>query len=1668
MRRFVIALCLGLLTIAQVQAVEPVFYASFDRSIEPEKSAGKAAATTGDTAPARFIPGVVGQAVVVAPRSWVSYSAAQNLKPDKGSISFLARPVGWGGNDGILHFFLKARSPTNDWIIIYKVPENKLQFTGGNAANYSYAEAPAENWKDGQWKHICVTWAREEAALYVDGAPVAKARWPVLARDFGDEFMLGGTMFGESTAEQAIDELKIYSETLSAEEVAGIFAKYKEPMEQANTTAGERNARQSAAHAVDVRVLLSASLNNSIDAQHAQGVATAKPAGNIAFTRGIRDGVKAVLLGRNSSLAYPLSGNLNPIAGTMSFWIKPVGWSGGDGGWHYMVRMAGDDDWILVQTVSNSLIALGGTRQQYSQNSVPIADWSDGVWRHVAVTWDNGLSRIYFDGKPVTEARTWPRVPVNLGNEIILGGQLHGDSKGQIAVQDFEIRDAALSPAQVEAMYLAAVNAIPALLAQRNFVKQQQVLDPLNIATPAYGAILLPSSQAHSSELQIEKACDGDFETHYLSDTGSFPNWVEIRWPQPAKINKLRVNESPDHQTAKYRIDAHVNGGWKTIVPETTNTRRAGEQIIEMFDPVETSRIRFMMLAPATNDARLACSLIQEIQACSAEPMPDFGRIAKPAWKSHWIWFPEGDVSDVTRYFRAHVQVDDPAKVSRAVLQIGCDDAYEAYINGQRIGSGGIPTDRYEVRGFLKAGDNIIAIKASQFSGFAGLICELAMLSSDGIVRIASDHSWKTTKQPSADWKLASEDESSWQNSAEHGIPPNCPDHGDQAYYDEIGKDRFILGGVGIAPDGTRPGQFVELNIQASIAHPTEHDYAFEARIGERKVSLFSDFTVARKTFLPAIPTSQWKPGQMQTLTTRILLPDWSPHGSVPLFLTPIGPDAQRVFDGADADGVIGQVNIRRFDVNPIPWPTAPPTVKVQPADDTGHAKLLVNGRVLPPQILTENSYASYQAFGEQAKTGIHLWRIYATRGRDSKFYPNDKERERAELCRVFDAQVDALLKVDPDAYILIGTTFNVSQEWTDQYPDDATQLANGNRVQHSFSSRRWIKETRGDIDAIVKHLMSRPYAGHVIGLHFGIGDGPETYYWGLNANPYGTPREKLILGDFSPEHIAAFRRWLRRRYAGNEQALRSAWKSPDLSFDNAGIDLDALRRQDLFMFRDPAVSRSATDYWEFHSDVMAQRVIDIAGAIKHSSGGRYITGFWGLYSNGMNALSNVPGKLQHSAYAGLQKALESKDIDYIAMLQEYLNVRWGTPMVPDNLTESIRRHGKLCLIEYDMRTFFTPVQFTERTFSQQETLSVMWRDISAAAVHGDAFWWVGFPQGTTGRISVPWFAEESILDTLAHGKRVYDACYRLDLRSASEVAVFANNADVYVLDSMTGHHLLASTQYNTWANELTKLGAPFDQYQLDDISLPAMDQYKVYIFLNAFNIDDIRREKIRKLLEKPGKTVVWLYAPGFSDGNSLSVDNIRRLTGFKVEMENRVGLPEAKIDVTHRFTAGVSKDHVIRPHPYEHHAGPFQIGPIFDIVDDSATPLGHYTDTGKVACAFKTFGPNNRAIYMAIPYLDSALARSICRAAGVHLYSENDIYLDASRRLLTITSTAEGYHSTIQLPQRCAVYDIFNKRQVASDTDAFQADVPPLTTVLYFVGPAAEMIKLDQELRTP
>lgn len=1406
------------------------------------------------------------------------------------------------------------------------------------------------------------------------------------------------------------------------------------------------------------RPLFRASFDATTTADMSAGEGKPTTVGTPELAGGVRG--KAVLVGKDDYLAYSLKDNLDAVQGSLAFWAKPVGWSGNDEKFHYFVSMPGPQQWMMIQTVEGTAAFLGGSRTAFTRSGTSIADWRDGEWRQVVVTWKGDQGRLYLDGKPAPPV-TWPVVPTDLGDSLLVGGQLFGTAPGRTAIDELTIYGRALAPELVAELYRADVAASPVLAKTGTpTAPTMPRIEPTNLVKPELGAIVLPSSQSAAPEDAVENVFDANFDTKWVSASGTFPNWLEVRWPQPITAHALVIQEYRQTQTARYRIEAYQAGKWKEVVAPTPNAGPPGTPLRIEFAPLRTTRLRYTMLSP-TGEAQKASSFVSELQVLgTSDQAQALARMSPPAWGSQWIWYPEPDVSNVARFFRRHFSVADPAAVRQAWLQIGADDAYEVYLNGHKVGSGNIPTQLYEVTRWLQRGDNVLAVKSQEYDLFEGVIAELALNTARTTTRIVSDRSWKAFDHEVQGWQSNDFDDAAWKSAQERGIPPHSQ-HPDQKYFNVTPKETFVLKGVRAAPLAARPGKQVHIEVQLAAPQGVQHDYAFVLRLGDAPLTQYGDFTVATKAFLPPTPTSRWKKGQAYSLALDVTLPEWAPDGEIPIFLTPVGRGvAAQVGTSGSA---VGRLRIQRFATAPKPWPATPPRAQVVERD--GRPVLTVNGKVVPPYIQTVEGYSSYQAMGEYARTDNHLWRLWAQKGLHSPYVVDDPAKENAAFFPVVDQIITNLLKVDPNAYIIFGTQLTMPKAWTDKYPDDAALLANGERVQFSLSSRRWLARTQDDLRALVRHLQSQPYSGHVIGLHFDLAG--ETYYWGYTANAPGTPRDQLLLGDYSPEHLRAFRVWLRERYGDDVNALRAAWQDKTVNFETASPDLKVLQLEDVGNFRNPARTRMAFDYWEFHADVMAARVNDIARTIKAASGSKFITGFWGLYSNGFNAATGNPGKLQQVAYAGLQKVLRSPWVDYVANLQAYAHVRWGTPMVPTNLTGSIRAHGKLALVEYDMRTFFTPLVFSERTYSQAESLAVMQRDTAAAALHGDMLWWVGFGEGTQGRASVPWYDDDSLLDALRQNNRVYQATAGANSTSAAEVAVFVNNADVYGLDALTAHSVLSSAQYNPIYFEFPKLGAPSDFYELEDIARPEMARYKVFVFLNAYNVSPALRESIKARVRVAGKTAVWLYAPGFSDGKQLSTDLIRDLTGFSVAYDTQALTPVVTLDAKHALTQGLPADYTLQPRPWEHDSGPFRIGPIFNVTDADATPLGHYTQGGKVACALKTVDGAN-SIYLAIPAIDAAFLRSICQFSGVHLYTAQPTYLDASHDFLTLTAQADGLEQTVKLPHAATVYDIFAHRVLARNATEFRAQIAPLKTGFYFVGDEAGVARLEKALHDP
>ena len=83
---------------------------------------------------------------------------------------------------------------------------------------------------------------------------------------------------------------------------------------------------------------------------------------------------------------------------------------------------------------------------------------------------------------------------------------------------------------------------------------------------------------------------------------------------------------------------------------------------------------------------------------------------------------------------------------------------------------------------------------------------------------------------------------------------------------------------------------------------------------------------------------------------------------------------------------------------------------------------------------------------------------------------------------------------------------------------------------------------------------------------------------------------------------------------------------------------------------------------------------------------------------------------------------------------------------------------------------------------------------------------------------------------------------------------------------------------------------------------------------------------------------------------------------------------------------------------------------------------------------------------------------RNIAKFAGVHMYCDEDIIMDADNRFIMLHNGPKtapyglyiNKSITIKLPEKKDVYDLFSEKIIAKNTDAFSVLLPECETLFF------------------
>jgi hypothetical protein len=196
---------------------------------------------------------------------------------------------------------------------------------------------------------------------------------------------------------------------------------------------------------------------------------------------------------------------------------------------------------------------------------------------------------------------------------------------------------------------------------------------------------------------------------------------------------------------------------------------------------------------------------------------------------------------------------------------------------------------------------------------------------------------------------------------------------------------------------------------------------------------------------------------------------------------------------------------------------------------------------------------------------------------------------------------------------------------------------------------------------------------------------------------------------------------------------------------------------------------------------------------------------------------------------------------------------------------------------------------------------------------------------------------------------------------------------------------------------EALRSGTSSDQIYLFDLDKVNLDQYKAILFMNVFKMTEKERTFIREKVAKNGRTLIWNYLPGYTDGQKNSLAFVEELTGFKTTP--LISTEKPSVVIQNSKAEYNCKD---------------AVQPMVTIADQKSEVLSTLKNGGQIVAARKPF-KDYTSVYSCLPIHETDFFRELFRKAGCHIYSEANDFTYVNSGLLMI-HTKDGGERKIQL----------------------------------------------------
>lgn len=641
-------------------------------------------------------------------------------------------------------------------------------------------------------------------------------------------------------------------------------------------------------------------------------------------------------------------------------------------------------------------------------------------------------------------------------------------------------------------------------------------------------------------------------------------------------------------------------------------------------------------------------------------------------------------------------------------------------------------------------------------------------------------------------------------------------------------------------------------------------------------------------------------------------------------------------------------------------------------------------------------------------------------------------------------AAIQRVQAADPECAVVLEVDCDPPAGWLLQHPDEQSLVDKVTQPYASVASKPWREEAGARLEALLQMLHVAPERRVLLGLIL-VGGGNNQ--WQME----GVDRSKAM--------TQAYRDWLAQRYAA-DTALAAAWGEKKASLKNAEIPALKNDPDAPALLRLPG-EQAAIDYARCASDATV-------GAIAWLATRARAAGWPGLrlyapYGFSLESTSPVSG---HHA---LGRLLESPLDGFISPFS-YVDRGLGGSGGFMGAVHGALYRGKQWICVDDTRTGVSRDAITGSItrlegLREEDVHNVQARNFALALVNGVGMVWSD-PMGE-GTLH-----DEGVWQRIGQMREIYETAYP----SFSQPAEGGNPgmpppppvfqpALIVVLDeaamatvrpgSPLGDQLLHAVR-----DAALRSGMPVQFCLLSDFLENRNPPANVYLFANAFSMDEAQRVTAHARLAKEQAYAIWLYAPGYYSASS-GTDGISKTVGMTVKAFKDPSDAGSAFLLTGRW--------VDEGKPLE---SPTRWNPLFYVEDPESDALARYVAVERVSVAMRSMPEGWASIYIAEPNLTPALLREVMSIIEQPIYVRPAAqrHFDAiysNRTLFAIHGNQVG-ERTIDLGSFSDTIDLFNPGVGWPQKDSFVLPLKTGETRLMKVSPMEGLTPAPEEEPLP